>query len=156
MNEFIDVIGRGGTVELLDIPISGRIVQPPGITSVTVAWDEAPGMTLHSEGRACYREPLAYLVESFSIHCDDDGHPGRKARFLLNVVGRDYGFYPVHTFRRVVVGGQWSDAWFTYTLGVSIFIEASGVFQAQLANMDPAPGNREMSVMLGGKLARPL
>ena len=89
-------------------------------------WDEGPDLSLFSEGRACYRAPLAYLVESFSIHADDDGHPGRKSRFLLNVVGRDYGFYPVHTFRRVVIGGQWSDAWFTYTLAVSVMIAPCG------------------------------
>jgi hypothetical protein len=156
MDQFNDVLGRGGMYELVDIPLSGRIVQAPGITAVTVQWDEGPDLSLFSEGRACYRAPLAYLVESFSIHADDDGHPGRKSRFLLNVVGRDYGFYPVHTFRRVVIGGQWSDAWFTYTLAVSVMIAPCGFFQAQLANMDPVPSPREMSVVIGGKLARPL
>jgi hypothetical protein len=155
LDQFNDLIGRGGIMELSDIPITGRFVAMKGLDWVPVVYDETPAVR-QSGHQAIIAAPGAFLIEELAVHMDDNSHPGIKAALHLNNVGRYFGPWPFHAFHRMVTGGQFSDEWFMYSLNVPIMLPPAGVFEIQISRLDATHEDRKGSVLLQGKLARPL
>lgn len=142
-------IGLGDTVELVDLPISGRVFQElkHGAIILPVYFETSPAV--RRMGDQVMMEPTgAYLVERLCIRADDERHPSPQGMLTLNVAGREYGPWRFHTFYRSV------DSWYIYELDPAIFIGRLAVFFAQVA-LDAPYERRQYSVVLRGKLARP-
>jgi hypothetical protein len=143
-------IGLGDAVELVDLPLSGRVSQDllHGAIVIPVAFAQNPAIRDAGNGAAMLETTAAYLVESLYIRADDANHPSPDGNLSMCVVGRLYGPWPFHCFYRSV------DSWFVYELEPAIFLPRGGIFAANV-HLDAPYQRRQFSVMLRGKLARP-
>lgn len=142
-------IGLGDTVELVDLPISGRVYQELKHGAIVLPVEFEPNPAVRPNGAcAIVEHTAAYLVERLCIRADDARHPSPGGKLTLVVIGRQYGPWPFHCFYRSV------DNWFVYELDPAIFLPRGGVFSA-MVQLDAPYERRQYSVVLRGKLARP-